>query len=200
MTRGRDPQETRRKILRAAFARIHSEGFRAAGLNAILADTDVTKGALYHHFPNKMALGYALVDEVLKEYLAEWWLRPLEGAEDPVEGLAQLIQERLSGEVPAIVKLGCPLNNLALEMAGVDEGFRQRIEALYRNWRKGLARAFRHGQQNGTVRGDVDAEQVAAFTVAALQGAFAQAKNAQSVEVFQDCLGGLSVFLTALRP
>ncbi len=200
MNRVRNPLETRRAILDAAFERVHKYGFQAAGLNDILMATNVTKGALYHHFPNKMALGYALVDEILREYVNDWWLRPLDAADDPIEALAQAIQGRMASDLPGIVRLGCPVNNLAQEMATVDEGFRQRIESLYRHWRKGLARAFRRGQQNGTVRGDVDSEETAAFVIAALQGAFGQAKNAQSIEVFQECLGGLSVYLTALRP
>lgn len=200
MTRACDPQETRRKILVAASKRIHADGFQAAGLSDILAETGATKGALYHHFPNKMALGYAVVDEIIMAYVTDWWVKPMEAADDPLEALAQLVQGKLLSQVPDMLHLGCPLNNLAQEMAGVDEGFRQRIEALYRMWRKGVSRAFRRGQQNGTVRVDIDAEQAAAFTVASLQGAFGQAKNAQSMEVFQDCLGGLSIFLTALRP
>ena len=84
-------------------------------------------------------------------------------------------------------------------MAPVDKGFRRRLEALFRLWRKGLARALRHGQQHGRVRGDVDADEAAAFIVAALQGALGQAKSAQSMEVFRTCMGGLSHYLTSLR-
>lgn len=200
MQRNRDPHGTRRAILQAAFDRIHDKGFQAAGLAEILADTGFTKGALYHHFPNKMALGYAVVDELLKDYVESWWLTPLEDAEDPLDGLARLIQQRLSSGIPGMVRLGCPLNNLAQEMPAVDEGFRQRLENLYRMWRKGLARALRHGQQNGTVRGDIHAEEAAAFIIAALEGAFGQAKTAQSTEAFQECMGGLSRYLTSLRP
>ena len=200
MNRQKNPTETRKTILQAAFERTHKYGFQAAGLNEILMTTGVTKGALYHHFPNKMALGYALVDEMLRGYVDDWWLGPMEAADDPIEAFAQLIQTRMSSDLPNIVRLGCPLNNLSQEMSAVDEGFRQRIEAIFRHWRKGLARAFRRGQQNGSVRGDVDSEETAAFVIASLMGAFGQAKSAQSIEVFQACLGGLSVYLTALRP
>jgi len=58
--------DTRSKILFAAYKEIHLHGFQAASLNNILAHTGVTKGALYHHFPNKTELGYAVIDEVHK--------------------------------------------------------------------------------------------------------------------------------------
>ena len=200
MTRIRDPKATRQAILQAAFEQVHRQGFQAAGLSDILAATRVTKGAFYHHFPSKMDLGYALVEEVLRDYVQRWWLDPLEGNDDPIEGLARIIQERLSSDVPRMVPLGCPLNNLAQEMSPIDEGFRQRLEGLYRAWRKGLARALRRGQQHDHVRGDVDSDDTAAFIVASLAGAFGQAKSANSIDVFQECMGGLSHFLTSLRP
>lgn len=191
---------TRQRLLAAAFQAMHRDGFRAAGLNAILAETGLTKGALYHHFPSKMALGYAVIDGPLRDYVEDWWLKPLEGADDPLEGLAKIIRSRLRRDVPAMLKLGCPLNNLAQEMAPVDEGFRQRIEALYRDWRRGLARALRHGQHAGTVSTAIEVDVTAAFIIAALQGAFGQAKNAQDMDVFRECLEGFSEYLNSLRP
>jgi AcrR family transcriptional regulator len=47
--------------------------FRSADVNAILAAAGVTKGALYHHFENKEALGYAVVDEVIASRTREKW-------------------------------------------------------------------------------------------------------------------------------
>ena len=200
MTRLGRPEQTRRDILEAAFTNIHRRGFQAAGLADILAETKLTKGAFYHHFRSKTALGYAIVDETLKRYIESWWIEPLADTKDPLEALAQLIQERLSSGIPAMLRLGCPLNNLTQEMAPVEEGFRQRLEGLYRLWRKGLSRALRHGQQHGTVRTDVDTDEAAAFIIAALQGAFGQAKASQSLDVFQECMGGLTHYLTSLRP
>jgi AcrR family transcriptional regulator len=200
MSRPRNPQETRRTILDAAFDKVRRQGFQAAGLNDILAESGVTKGAMYHHFPSKMALGYALVDETVKGRIEEWWLRPLEDEADPIAGLLAAINSRLGAAADEMIRLGCPLATLSQEMASVDEEFRQRLEGIYRAWRKGMARAFRRGQQHGFVRGDVDADQAAAFTIAALQGAFGMAKNAQSLDVLRDCLQGLTGYLASLRP
>jgi len=58
--RPRDPQATRQALLLAAFEEIHEQGFRAASLDRILERAGCTKGALYHHFENKTALGYAV--------------------------------------------------------------------------------------------------------------------------------------------
>lgn len=48
-------EETRAAILAAARKRFGEEGF-SASLASIVSDAGVTKGALFHHFPNKLAL------------------------------------------------------------------------------------------------------------------------------------------------
>src|SRR6188474_2797536 len=92
--RSRDPDATRDKLLKAAFEEIYRRGFQAASLDTILAKAGVTKGALYHHFPDKAALGYAVVDEVVKGLLLKRW-GVLEAATgDPVSALQQVLRER----------------------------------------------------------------------------------------------------------
>ena len=199
MPRVRNPMQTRRAILQAAYENIHRQGYQAAGLSDILAATGVTKGALYHHFPNKAALGYAVVDEVLKAYVETWWLEPIEDTEDPIGVLAGLIDIDVHTDLESLIELGCPLDNLAQEMSAIDDGFRQRIEGLYRLWRKGIESSLRKSQQRGDVLGDVDADQAAVFFIAAVEGGFGQAKAAQSNDVFRDCMVGLRRYLLTLR-
>ncbi|MEK9673416.1 MAG: TetR/AcrR family transcriptional regulator [Rhodospirillaceae bacterium] len=208
MSRAYKPDETRRRILEAAHGFIHRHGFQAAGLKDILALTGVTKGAMYHHFPNKLALGYAVVDEMVKTYLEDWWLQPLgddDGddagpASDPLAAIARSIQDNMTNRVPDIHLLGCPLNNLAQEMAPVDQGFRQRIEELYRSWRRRLSRALTRGQYWDKVSGRADTDEAATMIVACIQGAFSQAKSAQSMAPFHDAMAGLNRYLLDLRP
>src|ERR1700727_474847 len=64
-TRLRDPERTRERLLQAASREIYRSGFQSASLGTILASAGVTKGALYHHFKNKEALGYAVVEEII---------------------------------------------------------------------------------------------------------------------------------------
>ncbi|MEP0339153.1 MAG: TetR/AcrR family transcriptional regulator [Alphaproteobacteria bacterium] len=201
MSRAYKPDETRRQILAAAYGVIHRHGFQAAGLTDILALTGVTKGAMYHHFPNKMALGYAVVDEMVKDYLEDWWLAPLEveGDDDPLAAIARTIQDNMTGRVPDIHLLGCPLNNLAQEMSPIDGGFRQRVEELYRAWRRRLSRALTRGQHSGKVNAAADTDEAATLIVAAIQGAFSQTKSAQSMAPFHDCMAGLNRYLMGLR-
>ncbi len=191
---------TRRKILESAFHEIHRNGFQAASLNPILERTGVTKGALYHHFPNKQSLGYAVLDELIKDAFLQFWLRPLEDSTDPIEGLKRLISEAGKSFSAEDILLGCPLNNLCIEMSPIDEGFRHRVNQIYELWQESFARALRFGQISGTVDKNIDARDCATFIVASLAGCRSLAKSAQSREVLSACGQNLIRYLDTLRP
>ncbi|HZQ32396.1 MAG TPA: TetR/AcrR family transcriptional regulator [Mycobacterium sp.] len=54
---------TRRHILRAAAHQFAHRSYSQVSLDDILADAEVTKGAMYFHFRSKHALALALIDE-----------------------------------------------------------------------------------------------------------------------------------------
>jgi TetR/AcrR family transcriptional regulator, transcriptional repressor for nem operon len=198
--RSRDPDVTRDKLVHAAFEEMYRRGFQAASLQAILAEAGVTKGALYHHFPNKAALGYAVVDEVVKGLLLERWLGLLEAGGDPITALQRVLRHRADSLTSRELELGCPLNNLAQEMSPLDERFRRAVNATFDAWRDGFARAIERGRMEGTVRRDVDARKVAAFVVAAVEGSYGLAKGARSASMLRSNLEMLRAFLDTLRP
>jgi TetR/AcrR family transcriptional regulator, transcriptional repressor for nem operon len=198
--RFRDPDATRDKLLQAAFEEIYRRGFQAASLDTILAKAGVTKGALYHHFPDKAALGYAVVDEVVRGLLLERWGVTAPPSGDPISTLQRILRGRADGVTRREVELGCPLNNLAQEMSPLDQRFRRGINATFDLWSESVAKDLERGQKEGTVRRDADARKVAAFIVASIEGSFGLAKGAQSPELLRSNLEVLSSFLENLRP
>jgi AcrR family transcriptional regulator len=191
--------ETRHHLLEAAFDEIHRTGFQAASLHRILRRTGLTKGALYHHFPNKLALGYAVVDELLGPYLEQNWLAPLRSATDPVEKMKELLLENARRMEDRDIALGCPLNNLAQEMAPVDAGFQTRILGLFDAWRDGIATALAAGQTAGLVREDINPRQASSVILATMEGCIGLAKAAQSIDVLRECGAGLIEYLDSLK-
>jgi TetR/AcrR family transcriptional repressor of nem operon len=57
------PDSTREQILRSASHQFAQRPYYAVGLDDILADAQLTKGAMYFHFRSKHALALAIVDE-----------------------------------------------------------------------------------------------------------------------------------------
>ncbi len=191
--------DTRGKILLAAYKEMHYQGFQSASLSNILARTGVTKGALYHHFPNKTELGYAVIDEVIAQRIHLSFVKPLQNFENPVDGIIELIQA--SGEAFSLtdIELGCPLTALAQEMAPLDEGFRLRLIKIYNQWHQSIADSFRRALEKGQLQPDFDPEIVAATIVATLEGAMHAAKVAQDLNILYRCGAGLIQYLHLIR-
>src|SRR5580704_4142484 len=160
----RDPERTRRRLLQAAFQEIHRSGFRSAVLDAILAKAGVTKGALYYHFDNKEALGYAVADEIIASRVHQKWVQPLRNAKNPIDVLIRIFQSH--SQKRKDVQRGCYLLNLSQEMSGLDEGFRRRTARIYKDWHDAMAEALREGQKRRLVRSDINANETATFLMA----------------------------------
>jgi TetR/AcrR family transcriptional repressor of nem operon len=193
----RDPERTRERLLQAAFREIHRKGFQSAGIDTILAATNVTKGALYHHFDSKEALGHAVVEEKIAKLTHDRWLLPMlsEGqAIDILIGVVRRIPAR-----PQDVRAGCPLLLLSQEMSPLDEQFRKRLERIFLAWQEGIATLLRKGQTQGSVRRDLNPNEAASFLIATVEGYSTLAKNAQDAKVWEVGIRNIVGWLMSLR-
>ncbi len=195
----RDPESTRQRLLQAAFREVFRSGFQSAGIDAILAATNVTKGALYYHFESKEALGQAIIEEIVAEITRDRWLRPLSQSKNknPIDALIGIVQA-----IPARsqdVKRGCPLANLTQEMSALNEQFRKRLERIFNAWQEGIATALREGQYAATVRRDLVPEETASFLIALVEGYEVLAKNAQDAKVWNMGIKNIVSWLNSLR-
>ncbi len=196
----RDSERTRQRVLQAAYRQVYRYGFQSAGIDAILAATNVTKGALYYHFESKEALGYAIIEEVIAKLTRERWLLPLQRSnhKDALEALIATVQA--IPHSPSDVKNGCPLVNLAQEMSRLDEQFRKRLEKIFLGWQEAIATTLRRGQSQGSVRRDLVPEDAASFLIAMVEGYEVLAKNAQDPKVWKTGIRNIVSWLGSLRP
>jgi AcrR family transcriptional regulator len=77
---------TRAKIVATARRLFAVNGYEATSTEAVLAESQVSRGALYHHFANKKAL-FESVLEAVEEHITAETARAGVGAADPVEAL-----------------------------------------------------------------------------------------------------------------
>ena len=197
--RVKNPARSRKILLESALREIHHMGYKAASVTNILANTGLTRGALYHHFPNKRALGFAAL-EGIEEQIRATWINRLLPCEDPISTLQEMVRTDCSQLADEDIALGCPLNNLAQEMSALDDEFRQRVVQIYNTWRQAIADSLRKGQQQGTVNKAIDPVSTATFLVASLSGGRGLAKTAQSAEMLAVCTDNLARYLETLRP
>src|SRR5256884_4757904 len=152
-TSKRSPENTRGKILQAAFDEFYKNGFQGGSLNRIVGEARTTKGALFHHFKGKKDLGYAVVREVIHPHFKQQWSDPLAHSTDPITDLKRIFRQCAKREIANGGPVhGCPVNNLAQEMSPLDEKFRKSLEKIYVAWRENVAAGVASGVKAGKVR------------------------------------------------
>lgn len=199
MATERNGEQTRTRILEAAHEEIYQNGYQGMRIEAILQKTNLAKGALYHHFPNKLALGYAVVEEILMGHFQQVWDGFVTQHRDPLTALQNLFMWKAECFQSAISFNGCPLNNLNQEMAAIDNGFHQRLQMVMESIHMTIVKSLEQGQADGYVRQDIDPTRISLFILSSYQGIMGAAKCMQAPELLGDLFGTLNDYINTLR-
>ena len=194
--RTNDPQGTRGRILDAAADLFQARGYRDSSIQDVKRAAGVTSGAFHHHFESKKALGLAVIAERVSDALREAWLDPLLAAPTVAEGIRAAIGGTSGGLRAQGFVRGCPVNNLAVELAFSDSDFRAALHAIFVDWQRAIAARLAAEGMPPAFR-DVAPAALAGFVVAAYSGAMTMAKAEQSPAPLDETLGLLMRLLGA---
>lgn len=86
--------EARARLIDAARSMVRHRGFAATSVDDLCAAAGVTKGAFFHHFPSKEALGVALVDDWTQMTAAMFAQHPYNALPDPLDRVFAYIDLR----------------------------------------------------------------------------------------------------------
>jgi AcrR family transcriptional regulator len=108
----------RERILETAQRRFSRDGFRAVGIDTIIAEAGVAKMSLYRHFPSKDHLIVAYLEESNRHYW-EWLVGATAELDDPLDKLVGMFEaiEKLSTSPEC---LGCTFQGTAAEFPDRD--------------------------------------------------------------------------------
>ena len=190
----------RQRLLEVAFHEIHKHGFQGMRVDAILDKTGLTKGAFYHHFSSKQALGVAVVDELIHGKITEIWLDTLNGSSDPVNAIQDAFEKAAECYGMEMLLLGCPLNNLAQEMSPINEEFRLHINEIFQKWHDALVGVLKRGIEAGNIIEEIDPLSVATFILACVEGSIGLAKNERDLAPIIRTTDEIERYLEALQP
>jgi len=160
--------------------------------------TGVSAGALHHHFPTKKSIAQAVLADRVGPAVRAAWIDPVRSAPALGRGVAEVFESIIAGIRARGSVLGCPLNNLALELALTDGDLRRGVERIFSEWRSALVE--RIGATRGGARLDAQDRAAAAnFVISVYSGAMNMAKATQSAEPLTNALGLLSQWLNERR-
>lgn len=191
--------DTRERIVERMFAQIHRCGFQGLRADKVVADMDITKGALYHYFPNKQSIGLAVIDEIIAPHYLAFYHQLSRNNDNPIVQLQNHLRDLKSMATSETISLGCPLNNLIQEMSPIDEDFRKHLKSVVDKMHQAIAHALETGKYNGFVLKSIDTNALAHFFLSSLEGAYGMAKVHQSAEIFHASIDTLIMMLNGLQ-
>ena len=178
--RKNDPVGARSRILDMAATLFQRHGYGATSMQDLMWAAGVSGGALHHHFASKKSLALAVILERVAPGVRETWIEPLRTVPSLQKAIAGIFGDIVEGIETRGRVTGCPLNNLALELALADPDFRATLDSVFAEWQAALVE--RIGATRGGARlNRAKRSDAAAFIVAEYSGAMTLAKTFQSV-------------------
>lgn len=174
-------QATRGRILEAARRCFTRSGFHLASMHDILAEADLSAGAVYRYFRSKDEIICAIADAALEDLTES--LRDVFEAPKPPP-LDEVVGRFLSGR-PPLDGSGASAR-LMLQVwgeAALNPALAERFALCYHAWRAFLTRLIETYQRSGQVTSAVPAALIAPALIALLQGAMVQLALAGDVDV-----------------
>jgi len=196
--RRNDPEGLRARILDRAAKLFQERGYHSTSMHDLMGETGVSAGALHHHFPSKKSLALAVLANRVAPAVREAWIDPVRKAPALGMGVAEAFGSIIGSVQARRAVLGCPLNNLALELALTDADLRREVESIFTEWRTALIE--RIGGTRGGARLDDSGRTAAAnFVISVYSGAMNMAKAGQDAAPLEDALQLLSHWLNEHR-
>jgi AcrR family transcriptional regulator len=119
----RDPLRingARARILDTAYALFSRHGIHAVGIDRIIAEADVAKATLYHHFPSKEALVIAFLELRNERWIHDWLEVEAERRAASPQGRALAVFDALDEWFHRPDFEGCSFVNTLLEITDAD--------------------------------------------------------------------------------
>lgn len=169
-----EPIDGREEIFRATYRALLAHGYAGLSIQRIADEASLSKSTIYHHFDSKDDLLLAFSEELLLQYLEEFFV---EDGDDPIETLERVLDlfflgrsdegESLSAYAPAAI------DRVYLELraqASHDPDYRDRFEEIDALVRERAATVIQDAIDAGQMA-PVDPDAVAGFLYVVVEGA-----------------------------
>jgi len=192
-----DPPGTRERLLATSFRLFHEQGYHATGIATILREAGVNAGSLYHIFPSKEALLIGVLEYALTQLVPQV-MGPAEARKtDPIERVFGLLDQYRDMMGFLGCRMGCPIGNLALEVADDNPDARKLIDANFKNW-------VRHVKTWLDAAGErlprtVDRGQLAHFVLTVMEGGIMQSRARGDLGPFDESVAQLRAYFDSLE-
>jgi TetR/AcrR family transcriptional repressor of nem operon len=191
MSKPTDKQLNKEKLLNQGVALLTQQGYHGTGLKEILESVHIPKGSFYNYFGNKENFGAEVIQHYIAPFINQLNSHLQNPQLDALSALHCYFNELITELEKNQFKGGCLLGNLMGEIGDTSEVCRQSLQLATNNYRDALQAGLLQAQQQGTIRRDKSAQEMADLLVNLWQGALLRMKIEQSIEPLKQCCADL---------
>ena len=190
--------DARSRLLEAARDVIRAQGFAATSVDDLCKAAGVTKGAFFHHFENKEALGVAAAGYWAETTSAFFENAPYHHHDDPLDRLLGYVEFRKSIIEGELAEFTCLVGTMAQEVYGSHPAIRDACAASIFGHAATLEPDIAAAMKTRRIEAEWTPASLARHTQAVLQGAFILAKATGDRAVALESVDHLKRYLTLL--
>lgn len=174
--------DTRTRLLEAARDVIRSQGYADTTVDDLCRAAGVTKGAFFHHFDSKEALGVAAAKFWSETTAAFFAAAPYHAPRDALARVLAYIDFRRAIIAGELAEFTCLAGTMVQETHATHPAIRDACGAAIFDHADTLVADIESAMRERGVAGDWDAASLARHTQAVIQGAFVLAKASGSAQ------------------
>jgi TetR/AcrR family transcriptional repressor of nem operon len=193
MSRIIQKQINRDNLLSQGVLLLMEQGYHGTGLKEILDAVKVPKGSFYNYFGSKENFGAEVIQHYIEPFIQQLSAYLNEYEHDTLRGLQIYFNALIAELEKADFKGGCLLGNLMGEIGDTSDVCQQSLHIAVNRYRNLVQQAIAKAQEQGTVRQDKSAQEIADLLVNTWQGVLLRMKiekSATPLRQFCDTLLG----------
>jgi TetR/AcrR family transcriptional regulator, transcriptional repressor for nem operon len=198
MTSRTQKQINKENLLNQGVMLLMQQGYHGTGLKEILDAEGIPKGSFYNYFGSKENFGAEVIQHYISPFITQLDGHLQNPYIDALTALRRYFNESILALEKSDFKNGCLLGNLMGELGSSNELCRSALQTTLNRYRNLLASGLARAQQDGTIRDDKTAIELADLLLNSWQGALLRMKiDKSSLPLHQCCQDLLDDFFKA---
>lgn len=197
---GRRPAIERDEVLLAAAKAFFENGYGRTTFADVAEAAKVQKGSVAYRFGSKENMLLEVIEETLRNANQQVFSKAFTNNLSPLDQLKTFLRLTCEFQKSNVQNLGCFFGRMSFEVADTSELVRLKLKRAFDEYLSHLSFAIRQAQHEEQIRPDVDADELAYFVLAQMEGAMVLVKTYQDVALMEQSFDRLITLLEFLAP
>lgn len=180
-------ERTRQHFIEVSAVLFNKKGYAGTAVSEILVEAGYSKGALYRTFTDKDELSLAAFKHNLGK-LQHGMVQNIQAEKSAIDKLLAIPNFYINVNLEQLVPGGCPILNTAIEVDDTNSVMNDVVKKAFLSWKNMILEIIKDGQANKEFNQELNANEMAFYIIATIEGSIALAKTFKDKRVLNSNL------------